>query len=357
MIRVILLSMFVVAGLIAVLLAGGFAYRAYCQNQNAKTLKIEATEGISEEMFVPIGGIDQWIQIRGENRNNPVLLILHGGPGFSYIPFTLNFRTWEKDFTVVQWDQRGTGKTFGKNGKIGSGEMTIERMFQDGIEVSEFLRKHLKKDKIILFAHSWGTVLGIPMIAKRPEMFSAYVGTGQIVDMAKNEVESYNLILSRLRELGDEKAIKTLNQLGSPPYKDVKTWMIKGRMIVMNTPPSASGRSLPNVFGSALSTPSYSLKDGYDLFSAFNFSSEKLYVEMMAYNAKQYGTKFKVPIFFIQGDSDIQSSTALAQEYFSTIEAPKKELILLKGEGHTAVLILPDVFLKELVTKVRSLAK
>lgn len=356
MLRIILLGASVVIGLIIVAVVGGLAFRAYCQNQNAKALKIDTPDGITEEMFVKIGGIDQWIQIRGENRNNPVILVLHGGPGFSYVPFTPVFRSWEKDFTVVQWDQRGSGKTFGKNGKEGSGSMTIDRMSQDGIEAAEFVRKRLNKEKIILFAHSWGTILGIPMITKRPDLFSAYVGTGQVVDMARNETVSYELVLNQLREKGDEKAIKTLEGIGAPPYKDVKTWMIKGRMIVMNTPPSASGRSLPNVFGSALSSPGYSLKDGYDLFSAFNFSSETLYEEMMSYKAERFGMKFKLPIFIIQGDADIQSPASIIKEFFTAIEAPKKELVLLKGEGHTAVLILPDVFLKELLSKVRPLA-
>jgi pimeloyl-ACP methyl ester carboxylesterase len=357
MFRFIQLGAFIISFLIMATIIGALSYRAYCQNQNARTLKITAPEGIAEEMFVKIGGIEQWVQIRGENRKNPVLLILHGGPGFSYMPFTANFRSWEKQFTVVQWDQRGAGKTFGKNGKAGSGEMTIDRMTQDGIEVTEFLRKHLDKEKIVLFAHSWGTILGIPMTLKRPEFFSAYVGTGQVVDMARNEAISYDLVLKRVRELGEAKAAATLEKIGAPPYKDIKTWMIKGRMVVMYAPPSASGRVLPNIFGSALSTPGYSLKDGYDLFAAFDFSSEKLYEEMMSYNAERSGKKFKVPVIIIQGDSDIQSPLAPLKEYFSSIKAPKKEFVLLKGEGHTAVLIVPDIFLNELVKHVLPLAK
>src|ERR1044072_9127734 len=310
MFRFISSGAFVISILTIAAIIGALSYRAYCQNQKAGALKITAPEGINEEMFVKIGGIEQWIQIRGENRNNPVLLILHGGPGFSYIPFTANFRSWEKQFTVVQWDQRGAGKTFGRNGKAGSGEMTIARMTQDGIEVTEFLRQHLDKEKIVLFAHSWGTILGIPMIAERPELFSAYVGTGQVVDMARNEAISYDLILKRVRELGEAKADAKLEEIGAPPYKDIKTWMIQGRMAVVYAPPSASGRSLPNVFGSALSTPGYSLKDGYDLFAAFGFSTEKLYDEMMSYNAERSGKKFKVPVIIIKGESDIKSPLA-----------------------------------------------
>src|SRR5918998_1585470 len=175
-----------VASAIVTLVVGGLAYRKVRHRQIAKALKIDTPNGVVEERFVRIGGIDQWIQIRGEDRDNPVLLVLHGGPGWSNATFTLPLRSWEKHFTVVQWDQRGSGKTFGKHGKMGSGTMTIDRMAQDGIEVAEFVSKHLKKEKIILFAHSWGTVLGIPMISKRPDLFTAYVGTGQVVNMTRN---------------------------------------------------------------------------------------------------------------------------------------------------------------------------
>lgn len=132
--------------------------------------------------------------------------------------------------------------------------------------------------------------------------------------------------------------------------------MVKGRLAVQLSPPSASGRSLPNVFVAALTTPGYTLTDAYTLFDAFGFSSETLFGEMMSYDARRLGTKFEVPIFVLQGDSDLQSPASLAAEHLSSIEAPKKELIMLKGEGHTAALALPDVFLAELLAKVRPLA-
>ena len=96
---------------IALLLIGGLTYRSVRQHRNAKALAIRTPNRIEESMFVKIGGIDQWVQIRGENRDNPVLVILHGGPGSSYVPFTQTIRSWERYFTVVQWDQRGSGKT------------------------------------------------------------------------------------------------------------------------------------------------------------------------------------------------------------------------------------------------------
>lgn len=341
---------------ITLLLIGGLTYRAVRQHWNAKALVIRTPNRIEESMFVKIGGIDQWIQIRGENRDNPVMLILHGGPGSSYVPFTLTLRSWERYFTVVQWDQRGAGKTYGRNDRTRDGDMTIDRMVQDGIEVTEFVRKRLHKKGVILLGHSWGTILGLPMVQRRADLFYAYVGTGQIVDMARNEAVSYDMVLKKARATTDEKAIKELERIGPPPYKDLRSWAVKQRLI-QTAPSTADDLFLAGDFyTSALYAPDYSLKDTYDFFAAIYFSSTALIEKLMSYDARLLGVKFETPIFFFQGDSDVQTPTVLVEEYFASIEAPKEELVLLRGCGHMAVFSKPDVFLNELVARVRPLA-
>lgn len=141
-----------------------FVLRAHRQHLTARAIAIHTPNGIDEAMYAKIGGIDQWIQIRGQDRNNPVILCLHGGPGGSWLAQTPLFWPWEKEFTVVQWDQRGTGKTLESTGSSVAATMSVDRMVQDGIEVSEFLRNHLHKDKIILLGFSWGSLLGIHMV-------------------------------------------------------------------------------------------------------------------------------------------------------------------------------------------------
>src|SRR5215472_5647649 len=143
------MSLFLLVGIVGI-----FMVRAHRQRVTAEQLAIHAPNCIEEAMYVKIGGIDQWIQIRGQDRNNPVLLCLHGGPGATWLPLTALFLQWEKKFTVVQWDQRGAGRTLAKTGRSVADSMSIDRMAQDGIEVSEFLRSHLHKDKIILLGHS-----------------------------------------------------------------------------------------------------------------------------------------------------------------------------------------------------------
>ncbi|WP_153043293.1 alpha/beta fold hydrolase, partial [Bacillus cereus] len=149
------------------------------QSKNAKELQINTPNSIIEGYYVKIGGIDQWITIRGENRNNPVLLLIHGGPASTYSIFSPLLRSWEKHFVIVQWDQRGAGKTFGKNGKEGSGTVTFNRRAQDGVEVAEYLRDKLGHRKVILIGSSVGSLIGIMMAKLRPDLFYAYVGTDQ----------------------------------------------------------------------------------------------------------------------------------------------------------------------------------
>ena len=142
------------------------------RERNARDYAITAPNGIDEAKYVEIGGIQQWITIRGEDRNNPVLLFLHGGPGDATNPWGYaGFRRWLKAFTVVQWDQRGAGRTLGKNSAASAATITVARMTQDGIELAELLRKSLHQDKIILVGHSWGSALGVFMVKARPDLF------------------------------------------------------------------------------------------------------------------------------------------------------------------------------------------
>src|SRR4030095_15960117 len=146
------------------------------RSRNARDYAITTPNGIDQASYVEIGGIEQWITIRGEDKRNPVLLFLHGGPGDATNPWSYaTFRPWLQAFTVVQWDQRGAGLTLGKNGPSSASAITIARMTQDGIELTELLRKTLQKEKVILVGHSWGSVLGILMVKARPELFHPFL--------------------------------------------------------------------------------------------------------------------------------------------------------------------------------------
>jgi pimeloyl-ACP methyl ester carboxylesterase len=341
------------AGVIAAPVVGGLAWRKARQRRVAKTLVIDTPNGIVEQRFVKIGGIDQWIQIRGEDRDNPVLLVLHGGPGWPNAVFTLPLRPWEQHFTVVQWDHRGAGKTLRRNGKAGSGEMTFDCRVADAIEVTEFLRRYLSADKVILLAESMGTLTGTPLVKLRPDMFHALVVTDLYVNMAANEARKYQLTLERLRAAGNAKGVAALEEIGADPTRwDLRAWNTNMAWAFRtNLPTPNLDRRL--LFPLALSSPLYSLRDLYSLFAGFQWSTTQMFSELMAYDAWRLGTRFEVPFFLFQGERDVITLTTLAEEYFEEVEAPTKELALIPGAGHFAAFTQPERFLAELLARVR----
>ena len=143
--------------------------RVLLGNQQA----IESSAAVHEAGYVSIGGIPQWIEIRGWDRTNPVALWLHGGPGAPVLPASYtSFLPWEKTFTIVHWHQRGAGLTYAAT-PLNASPLTIDRMVQDGIAVIEHVRRRLHKDTIILIGHSWGSVIGTRMVQRRPDLFAA----------------------------------------------------------------------------------------------------------------------------------------------------------------------------------------
>jgi pimeloyl-ACP methyl ester carboxylesterase len=343
------------AGVVAAPAVGGLAWRKARQRQVANALDITTPNGIVEQRFIKAGGIDQWIQIRGEDRDNPVLLVLHGGPGWPNAVFTLPLRPWEQHFTVVQWDHRGAGKTLHRNGKTGSGEMTFDRRVADAIEVIEFLRRHLGVDKVIVLAESMGTLTGLPLVKRRPDLVHALVTTDLYVNMVANEARKWQLTLARLRAAGNRKGVAALERIGADPTRwDLRAWNTNMAWAFRtNVPTPNLDRKL--LFPLALTSPIYSLRDLSSLFTGFQWSTAQMLTELMAYDARRLGTRFEVPFFLFQGESDVVTLTSLATEYFQEVEAPTKELALIKDAGHFAAFTQPERFLAELRTRVRPL--
>jgi pimeloyl-ACP methyl ester carboxylesterase len=351
--RSILRGFLIFVAVIVALGAAMLLYRAWRQHENELAFAIP--NGIQESSFVRIGGIDQWIQIRGQDRANPVLLIVHGGPGISMAPLTPVFRSWEKYFTVVQWDQRGAGKTYGRNGEAGEGAMTIDRMTRDGLEVTQYLRAHLRKDKIIVVGHSWGTILALEMVKQRPDLFYAYVGTGQLVNKQQNEKTGYAQLMDKVRAAHDDKAVAALGKIGPPPYDDIDKLYAERKWQAAYDTPAEQDLSW-NMIPTVLFAPDYSLTDIHDFLQSAQFSQRETYAEENGYDARKLGLKFEVPFFIFEGDRDSMTPSILAQRYFADIQASKKEFVVLKGGGHAAMLTMPDAFLRELVARVRPIA-
>jgi pimeloyl-ACP methyl ester carboxylesterase len=328
----------------------------FFRNRNAQTYEVTGSNRIDEAAFVKLGGIEQWVTIRGQDRNNPVLLVLHGGPGDATNPWSYPyFFDWLEAFTVVQWDQRGAGRTLGKTGESIAPTLTVERLTQDGIELSEYLRRHLGKNKVILLGHSWGSVLGTLMAKARPDLFHALVGTGQVVDFKEGNVVAYSLALQTAEALGDSAAVAELKAIGPPPYKDGKGWRLlhKWRRACEG---ADTERFLAGLMGIALAAPGSSTRDINDWFDGQVLSEQQLFEWGMQLDPKRLAGDFALPVFVLQGEHDCSTPTALARTYVEAIRAPRKEFAAIPGAGHFAAFMKPDEFLRELVARVRPLA-
>ena len=322
----------------------------FLRDRNARDYAITSPNGIDEAEYVEIGGVPQWITIRGEDRDNTILLFLHGGPGDATNPWGYaGFRSWLKEFTVVQWDQRGAGRTLGRNGDKLAATITIERMTRDGIELAEYLRESLGQDRIVLVGHSWGSILGAFMAKARPDLFYAFVGTGQVADPAQGYGVAYTELLRKAEALEDERAIHELRELGPPPYPDGRGYGIQRKWSNLF---EGADRFLSSTLGLALMAPGYTPRDVLDWFEGQSVSAERLVPETSALEASALGGEFALPVFVIQGAEDFTTPTRLAEAFVDSIHAPRKAFVPIEGGGHFAVFMKSDEFLEELVARV-----
>lgn len=345
-----------VVGAAGVAAAGALTYRQIRRRRTARTLAIRTPNGIAEERYVRIGGVDQWIQIRGEDRDNPVLFVVHGGPGSPYAVFTPLIRSWEKHFTVVHWDRRGVGRTRARSGAAAAADNTFGRLVDDAVEVVEFLRGHLHQDTVVLLAGSMGTMVGLPLAQRRPDLFSAVVCTDMYANMTRNETVSYELALQRVRAAGNTKAVAALERIGADPTRwDLRAWQVK-MDATMKTDPVTPNAVAKLLFPLALAAPMYTLRDVWHLLAGFMTTQKQMFDQYLSYDAYAVGTRFEVPFYIFQGGSDVLTITELAEEYFAAVDAPRKEFAHIEGASHFAAFTQPERFLAELVTRVRPVA-
>jgi len=347
------LTLLCLSALVLVLAGGGLAYRAWRHHDLARATAIDPAKGIDESFFTEIGGIDQWIGIRGQNRDNPVLLILHGGPGIALSPLPRDFLfRWTKDFTVVHWDQRGAGKTFGRSGPVDA-SVTVGRMVLDGIEVVEHIRARLHKPKVVLVGLSWGSNVGVQMVRARPDLFYAYVGTGQAVNQRKYRPLAYEQLLADARERNDRRAIHELEANGPPPYDSIAKATVHTKWANAHEPGQPStGRLLSAVLFESDAGP----RDLRDYVRGIVTSQDHFRDAVEATDLASMGTDFAVPFFVFQGAMDRVTPAKPVREYVDSIRAPRKELVLIPNAGHNVMATRSDEFLSLLNQRVRPLA-
>ena len=304
-----------------------------------------ASSRISEEKFLLINGIEQWVTIKGDSAK-PVILFLHGGPGSTMSPYADHvYQAWEKDFLIVHWDQRGAGKTYGRTAPeeltpefLQANPLTLAQMADDGIALSEYLLSHLEKEKIILFGTSWGSALGVAIATKRPDLFYAYVGHSQIVNPASD-----NALYAKVHQLAtaanDTVSLGKLDEIGKPPYGRARTvgqlWRVVKKYESQNSQPAPEFWFVP-MSDYANASDEQHRSDGDD-YSFVNFVGDTvLGVSAMraGINFLETSVDFKIPVYLIQGEEDILTPKESTRAYFDKLKAPEKEYILLPKTAH-----------------------
>jgi len=302
----------------------------------AAATALAAPTPIGEEGFVPIGGIDQWVSIRGRDRSRPAILFLHGGPCDAQSPHLSLFAPWEERYVVAQWDQRGSGKTFEKNGAA-TPDVTFERITQDSVEVTRHVLGRLGARKLILVGHSWGALLGLQVARLKPELFHAFVGTGQPVAAKKIVDRMVASAISRAQAAGDTKAADDLKQTSEQELMSDQTKFV-GLLVKWTEPFIASDQTY-------IQTPSAFPND---------FCGTRLNPSLLTADAKSGGYDLPVPYFVIQGRDDNRTLPADAHAFLNRVHAPMKGYTAIDG-GHFAFVTNPSGFLNALDNDLRKL--
>ena len=341
------------------------AEKTYSRNEVTSIIregrKVVAPNGVEELLKISVGGTEQWISVRGNDRNNPILLMIHGGPASPEMPSSWFFENgWEDYFTVVQWDQRGAGKTFNANDpRPIESTLSIQRIAADGVEVIDYLRSRYHKNKVFILGHSWGSVVGLTIAHEHPELLYAYVGTGQVISGVENERVGYADTLKNAEATGNTAAVAELRSLAPYPAADGSVTLDKiltERKWSVELGGLAHGRqSFAPYANLAELSPEYDAGDIEAIDKGSQFSLGRLLPELNHFDFTHV-TELGCPVVLIEGRHDTTTPSEIAAAWFAKVHAPAKKLIWLQNSAHMTMFEEPGRFLVHLVEDVRPFA-
>jgi len=307
---------------------------------------------------VKLGGVEQWLIVRGQDVNKPVLLFLSGGPGASEAARVLRFNSeLEKHFVVVIWEQRGCAKSYPSiNPKS---DLTIDQYTSDLIELSEMLRERFKEQKIYLVGHSWGTVIGVRAAQARPDLYHAYVGSAQMVDVLETDQMIYETVMDHSRQTGDTKFVRTLEAQGEPPYlgkSPIQPYatLFQREYSLYEYPniKSEDYRRDGDILMLMLKQPEYGWVDRvYYLLGLMN-TFNVVYPQLQDMDYRLDATHFDIPVYLFLGRHDLNNPYQIPEEYFNLLEAPKKQLVFFEDSGHGTIWEEAELFHRLMVDTI-----
>jgi len=314
----------------------------------------EASGSIAALEQVELNRSRQWISIRGKDASKPVLLFLAGGPGGSQLAAVRSeLGALEEHFVVVGWDQPDAAKS---HGALPKSELTRQRYVDDGCALAEYLCERFEQEKIYLVGESWGSALGVWMVQQRPELFHAFVGTGQMVAFLETEHYCYNLAMQIAQERGHADVVRQLEAQGPPPYYGSGVAMKMASYLmylfqVMAADPNIAP-SAHNTFAD-LAAPEYGLYDKLGYLLGVTDTLGVVYQQLYDLDLRQQAAELHVPVYFFIGRHDINAPTALVEDYYAVLQAPHKELVWFERSGHMPWVEESELFIEKLLSVVR----
>jgi pimeloyl-ACP methyl ester carboxylesterase len=302
-----------------------------------RTPAIHRPKSIASLERIRIGGADQYILIRGNDSSLPILLFLHGGPGMPAMYLAHAFqRDLEKEFVVVQWDRRGAGKSYREDI---SGTLSTEQLVADTVELTDVLRARFHQDKIYLVGHSWGTYLGMLVIARYPERYHAYVGIGQLARSSPIAGIQDEYIRQSARRIGDQAAINELEEKGAS-VRETLLFKFGGEI--------HNAKSFIPLLLTGLAAPEYSLRDASNIPKGVSLYSRNFVYNSISGDLMDAITQVEIPIYFFTGRYDYTDPFAQTEEYFSKIKAPEKHLVWFEESAHFPFYEEPLAFARQM---------
>lgn len=321
--------------------------------------RIVAPAGVQETHTVRIGGVDQVITVRGMDRTNPILLYVHGGPAAPMMPASWTFqKPWEDYFTVVQWDQRAAGRTMRANdpGTVAP-SIAIDRYVADATELVDWLRGTYGKRKVILVGHSWGTVIGMRVLAEKPEWLHAYVGIGQIIHPWTDEGIGLANALGAAREDGNATAISELEALAPYPGDDLRGGRIDAqrKWVIHYGGHSAYRDSSDYYFRAQRLSPDYTPEDRRAIAAGSALTLDRILGEWRSVDFRDL-RRVHAPVVMLMGRHDFTTPSQPVADWIAAVDAPFKHAAWFEHSAHFAPIEEPGRTLMTLVQRVRPLA-
>jgi pimeloyl-ACP methyl ester carboxylesterase len=305
---------------------------------------------IAELTTVELGGQEQAISVRAADPDKPVLLYLSGGPGQSDIAFARALlEPLTADFVVVVWDQRGSGKSYAALDPTST--YTLDGLVGDTIALTEYLRSRFAEEKIYLLGESWGSTLGVLAVQERPDLFHAYIGSGQMVSQRETDRIIWRDLLAYADRTGNGELYDQVLTLGEPPYRDTP-WansLIMGYYGLLETPydppaayvarGEASGVGQFGLFGSE-----YSFVENANLIRGLVDMFSLMYPQLQEVDFRTDVPELEVPVYVLDGANELRGRRDLAHQWFAQLTAPHKELITYADAGHAVAFEQVDAF-------------